>query len=548
MARPAKLPKFDPNDPEWQEAALQWVDPSAWAEHNNFYIPDAGQLFTLKGHEYLWEFFNDDAPFIVCLKGVQLVYTTSEIIKDLHGCAYKYKSGIIYYFPTKTDVVDVSKTKVGPLIDANPILKDLVRDTDTATVKKIGQCMLHFRGLKSIVQARTISADKLVFDEIDVSDQQNIDHAMKRLDHSDFAEVSIFSTPTMVDYGVDEAFQKTDQKYRMMYCEACRHYTCMEEDFPACLVMTPEGAKRVCVKCGKELPLLHPKHKFVAKYPGKLYQGRPASGYCVSQLHSAKPFLLDKIYEEYFTTRYPADFWNSRMARAYTDAKDRLEEAHVLALCKGYGMEHTSGGISTIMGIDVGPEKHHVVVGRKEYGGTVRIIYIGTSSWGGLDDLMKRYNCYSVIDGLPFPARAIEWAKQYPHRAWICYYSNSFKTGIHWDDTAKKVSVYQTQAMDASHDMIQEGKVLLPAVSDITKEFAKHCHNVARKKVEDEDSGAVRHTWIKQGPDHYRKAFSYMCLLIERSPENKYSGRDYSYLDGSANKMMRRGIASTYAT
>jgi hypothetical protein len=475
-------------------------------------------------------------------------FTTEEIIKGIHDCAFRLKSGLVYYFPTRTDVTEISKAKVDSLIEANDGIKCLITQTNTANQKKIRNCTMYFRGLKSIIQARSVSADKLVFDEIDIAEQEHVDHAMKRLDHSDFAEVTALSTPTIPDFGIDAMFQLTDQKYFWHWCDHCgKLTTCFEEHFPDCLRMTPDGVKRICIKCEKEIPVAHINNEWVAKYPGKEYRGRPTSGRCIGQINLDKPHILQTIYEEYYSTRYIQDFWNSRMAKAYIDTKDRLETQHILSMCSSNGMEGSSKGIPTIMGIDVGPVKHHVVISRKEYGGTLKGLMIGETDWNGLDDLMKRFNAYALIDGLPEPAKATAWAKKFPNRAWVCYYSKSPKAGLHWDDTLQKVAVYQTQAMDASHDILQTGKFILPNVSDKTKEFAAHCHNVARKKIEDEEDGSIRYKWIKLGPDHYRKAFSYMCLLIERTPETKYSGHDYSFLFGNIGNEGKFEIADSYS-
>jgi len=40
----------------------------------------------------------------------------------------------IYFFPTKTDVQDFSKTRVAPLLSDNPFLERLMTDTDTVGV------------------------------------------------------------------------------------------------------------------------------------------------------------------------------------------------------------------------------------------------------------------------------------------------------------------------------------------------------------------------------------------------------------------------------
>jgi hypothetical protein len=529
MGRP-KVGRVTKSDVILYEQKLSTIDAGRWAENNHFFLPASGNRFSFVGHEYLIEPYADNSPYQIYLKAAQLGYSEMAVIKSFHDCAYRLKSGLIYYFPTKSDVVDFSKARFAPMIAENPMLKSLVKDTDAANIKRVGRCMMYLRGLRGAMGAKTAPADKIVFDEIDEADPNYVDMAKKRLSHSEFQEIVALSTPTIPDFGIDAMFQLTDQRYMMVYCEACRNYTCMEEEFPECLIMTPEGARRVCTKCQRELDLANHKNEYVAKYPGKELNGRPAVGRCISQLHS-QYVSMDELLTEYWTTKFPQDFWNSRLARAYIDAQNRMEVAHIISMCGSHGMEQASQ-IPCCLGGDIGPKKHHVVIGRKEFGGSVKIMWIGETDWDGLDELMRKFNSYAVIDGLPEPAKATSWAKKFSYRAWACFYSNSPKTGISWDDDQKKVTVYQSMAMDASHAMLQEGKTILPRKSDVIETFAKHCHNVARKKIEDEETGSVYNKWMKLGEDHYRKAFSYMCLAMERTPESKYSGRDYSFLEG----------------
>jgi len=388
--------------------------------------------------------------------------------------------------------------------------------------------MLYLRGLRSAISAKSAPADKLVFDEIDEAPPEMVDLARKRLDHSEFQEIEVLSTPTIPDFGVDAWFQLTDQRYRYYKCSHCNKYTCFERDFPDCLSVTSEGVKRVCRKCRQPLDLASKDAVYVADYPNKEYNGRKAIGFRISQLHS--PYInLETLWEDYQNSKYPADFYNSRLAQAYIDASNRLDAAHVLGLCGSDGMDYNSKEPCCI-GVDIGPNKHHVVVARKEYGDIYRVIYIGETDWGGLELMLDRYNATMVMDGMPEPDRARELSKKHPYKIWSCFYTKSGSVSVKWDDSASKVTVYQSQAMDASHSVLQMGKVVLPKRSDIIKEFATHCHNVARKKVEDEETGDIRYQWIKLGADHYRKAFNFMILAGEKTSETRYGQLSYAHI------------------
>ena len=79
---------------------------------------------------------------------------------------------------------------------------------------------------------KSIPVDFLVFDEMDEASPAAVDMAMERMSHSEFREVLKLSNPTLPDYGIDKAFQETDQRFWHVKCLKCGEYTCLEEKFP----------------------------------------------------------------------------------------------------------------------------------------------------------------------------------------------------------------------------------------------------------------------------------------------------------------------------
>ena len=91
--------------------------------------------------------------------------TTWAILRSLHACLTGLN--VIYFFPTRTDVLEFSKSRVGPLLIDNPFLSKLMTDTDTAGLKRIGDAHLYLRGMQSTVGMKSVPADMIVFDELD---------------------------------------------------------------------------------------------------------------------------------------------------------------------------------------------------------------------------------------------------------------------------------------------------------------------------------------------------------------------------------------------
>ncbi len=74
------------------------------------------------------------------------------------------------------------------------------------------------------------------------------------------------------------------------------------------------------------------------------------------------------------------------------------------------------------------------------------------------------------------------------------------------------VAANRTEALDASHSELVQGKVILPRESELLHDFARHCTNVARILQTEADTGSMRYVYLKTGEDQYRHAQSYECM------------------------------------
>ena len=188
-----------------------------WAESTPVMLD--GKAFTLDLHKYLKDVYADDHPHQVYLKAAQLGLTSLGMLRTIHSARYRQFNGILYLFPSKTDVTDFSRGRLNPLIQGNPeTIGAWVRDTDAANIKKVHNCILYFRGMKSRVGLKSVPANFIIFDELDKAPQNAVDMALERLSHSEHQEILKLSNPTLPDYGIDSFFQQTDQRYWLLKC------------------------------------------------------------------------------------------------------------------------------------------------------------------------------------------------------------------------------------------------------------------------------------------------------------------------------------------
>src|SRR3989304_3980369 len=106
-----------------------------------------GLPFRFDGHEYLRAIYDDTSPHIVLSKASQVGGTVYGILRSFHACLQGLN--VIYFFPTRSDVIEFSKSRVNPLLADNPFLARMLTDTDTAGLKRIGEAHIHLRGMVS---------------------------------------------------------------------------------------------------------------------------------------------------------------------------------------------------------------------------------------------------------------------------------------------------------------------------------------------------------------------------------------------------------------
>ncbi len=329
------------------------------------------------------------------MKAAQMELTSKAMLKAIHGARYEGYRGILYLFPSRSDVTDFAKGRVDPLIDDNPdTIGRWIRETDSANIKRVWNAFFYFRGMKSRTGLKSIPVDFVISDELDEAPQNSVDMAMERMAHSEFKNVLKLSNPTLPDYGIDKAFQETDQRYWTLKCPTCGAWTCLEESFPDCLLEVGGRVIRGCMKCKGELDPTA--GEWVAKRPS-ITEKR---GYHYSQLFSQFVDPGD-ILHQYRTTTNRADFFNLKIGIAYVEATNRLSFQEVLALCGSEGIVVEDPG-PCFMGVDQGADLH-IVVGKKAQKKPSKIVHLGVyKDWEELDRVMKNFHVSRcVVDALP---------------------------------------------------------------------------------------------------------------------------------------------------
>ena len=479
----------------------------------------------MEGHEYELDLLTEEAPRQAYKKGAQIGITETQILKTMHGLIYsRYPQGVLYLFPTVNDVTDFSRGRFGPLLADNPEIENQVSSTDAVGVKRIRRSMLYLRGARATgriegvkrtsSQLKSVPVDRVVFDEVDEMESAMVDLALERMAHSTVKEEAYLSTPSIPDFGIDKLYNQSDQRVWMIRCEACGTETCLEIEFPNCLLELQDGRViRACKKCKKEI---FPRNgRWVAQYPAR---SKDLVGWWISQLNSVfvEPGKILKAFNDP-PNRNLAEVYNSKLAQAYISAENRLTVNDVYANCGQEAMQTQDRG-PCAMGVDVG-KALHVVVGFKPKEKQLEICYLArVSSFNDLHDIGKRFNVQrAVIDMEPEIRKAREFQAGEPYPVFLCDYVNSPWAGPKWDEENKTVKVYRTELCDEIHDLIARGeKLILPRRCEELEVYAREMANIAKVLEEDPETGSREYRYRKLGEDHYFHATGYFYLAAKQ--------------------------------
>ena len=498
---------------------LMAIDAWLWIRNGKIRLESSDYEFS--GHEYQVDWLQCEFPKQVFKKGAQMAATTTQVLKRLHGMIHgKYKQGVLYLFPTRDDVTDFSKGRFQPIISNNPQIAKYVQDTDASNIKKIGNCMLYLRGARSSQriegiketssQLKSIPVDCIVFDEKDEMSPGMVQLALERISHSEIQEEISLSTPTIPDYGIDRDYELSDKRVWMIKCHRCGHETCLELEFPECLIELRDGTvRRICMKCKNEISPVH--GHWVAQNPSR---SKDLVGWWIGQLNSryVNPKLILELYKNPPNGNL-TEVYNSKLGMAYVAAENRLTKGDVYACC-GKDASPVEIQNTCAMGVDVGAVLH-VVIGYPRGDGRFRIIYVGrVSSFEDVHDMAKKYNVKcAVIDMEPETRKARDFAKNEPYSVYLCDYQDRLKSSQKIDERERLITVRRTETLDNVHSVFTNtGRMELPRRNAELEQYATEMSNIAKVLQEDEVTGSKRYVYTKLGAEHYYHATNYFLL------------------------------------
>lgn len=398
---------------------------SQWVEKNTML---RRQPFTLDRYPFQRDILDDMHPSLSCIKCSQIGLSEIQIRKVLAFLYRRQGTTCIYSMPSKRLRDVLSNTRIQPILDDCKIFNTGEKQSRSVEIKQIGSSFLVLP-VATEDAATSISADFVIVDEVDLTDEAVLGLFFSRLQNSDFAIRQDFSTPSFADYGIDAAYKVTDMREYMLKCSHCNTWQIPLfskkfvripglSDNIDLIDITPsiaEGldllaAEITCEKCERPLDLKSDQREWVAQRPQigthRGYQVRPFSTNRITISYIVAQLL------EYTRRNYMRGWYNTVLGLPYQDANTRLQPGDI-NVCLHYS-EHTSDEdlkkYDLFVGIDVGAMCHITIgtISNFDHPRILRTLVVSAKqivSW--IDDFCKEFKVVSgAMDRFPYTPTA----------------------------------------------------------------------------------------------------------------------------------------------
>lgn len=512
---------------------------SKWAEMYRVMPKPFPGPWSHKHHPWLREMQDSTAYTNIGQKAAQMGFTEAMLNIAFYTIDI-LNEDVLYALPNMVpDAAVFSKARFDTALALSPHLVNLFSNAQNVHHKQAGSNNLYVRGSQTRNAFKSISTPKIILDETDEMDQDNVLLAFRRGDGQLEAQrlVWMISTPSVEGYGINSYYVDSTQEHFFFQCPHCSlngRPRWIELLWPDNLVIIGEShndpnitkSHLICTYCRNIL-----QHELKSDYLGTgkwvpTFHEKKNRGFGISQLYSAitSPGLLAGLFlESSLDAMREQEFHNSNLGMAFETKGARISEKQIDDVIKEYVKGYHTPEDFVTMGIDVGKRKHIVINAWDIPAGAglnvttesrKRQLYSGTCyDWDRLVELYHDFGVRcAVIDSNPETHMATEFVNKVPN-GYRCFYGNNVRSRIITvSEVERTVTVDRTCWFDAMFSHYKNNLIWLP--KDVDAEFKENVRAMVRK-FETDDKGNVTATYLSTKADHYAHADNYSEIALK---------------------------------
>ena len=491
---------------------------------------------------FLEEPLNDTSQRMCGKKARQLGWSENSASFALWFADTHPHTGVIYTLPTNDFVSDFSNTRIQPIIDQSPYLRNITGDLmgnnrrklENVKLKKINTSYFFLRSMGSERAGMGFPIDLAIWDEVDASDEHNKEVFQAMLDASKYKWERELSTPTIPGRGISRTYQMSDMKKWEVKCEKCGHWQFMK--WPDSVVEFHGKYLFICLHC-RQMDCLDRAH---GRYTRQGPKDAPYSGYHVSQLE-APWFTAEDIHFKYKRSRYPQLFYNLVLGLEYVGdnvllTEDDLVFCRAPEITREIANDMKSRG-KVMHGIDWGDTTWGLTGVPVRYEGREKLLITDIHKWDDPDinmhtryiSMMVRTNnsFLTILDAGYGKAQNLSLMKEYQGRKiWACQYVNTKRGATArvvpvWTENQKRVTVQRDAQIKYYFQNYKDKMIVLPGYlwdDPNWQEFVSQTTSLVISREEKE--GEVVESIEKMRADHLSHAGVYLLTAFEKLTTN----------------------------
>ena len=432
------------------------------------------------------------------------------------------------------------------------LLKAVPDPLDNVSLKAFGAGTMNFVSSETPRSFREAPVDVLVIEELDESDQENLERAYGRLTDSDYKITYRIANPTHPDFGINKHYKQGTQRKWHLKCRSCgeeqpldwfdnvvstvrdekgqvREYVLRDREWDG----SGRDVKIFCRKCDGELDRLESDstHAFWRDTnPGAPRRSRHFNQLCLPNRTIGEIWRQFKAAEDDVCAMEV--FYNEVLGLTYSTAGSKLTH-EILDSCAAQA-KYTcpDSGSCCAAGLDV-DKRLDLQIYDNPAVGIRRLVFAGKlRTLTEVRDLLERYDVRRCVADLWPEKRMMEnfqlelgeidggW------RVWLCDFNvgNALKTVTlansasdlsEYSDEPNVIRIDRTWLLDRDQANYVNRKTWLPrdAASLLGGELYDELCAIERVAVKRPD-GEMRYKWTK-GKDHHRFASAYALLACE---------------------------------